>query len=242
METQQNKKCQFCGEEILREAKKCRFCGEWLGDAVQDVFSKDKSEKGNSKWYKRAWMLPVYIIGTVAILAIIINNIPSNQNVEKNNVQEEKQDVSKADAPTEKPQEKKIYKMKEAVQVGNFVHYAGEMREEQEVGASFSRRKALGVYKIITIVAMNISNESRYLDSNMFKLIDSKGRIYDYSVDGGIALSSMGNQYDLFLKQISPSLKTPGVVIFDVPKDAEGLKLEVSGGFGSSEKRLIELQ
>lgn len=53
METQQNKKCQFCGEEILREAKKCRFCGEWLGAGHQPV----KNSKSKVVAFLLAWLL-----------------------------------------------------------------------------------------------------------------------------------------------------------------------------------------
>jgi len=92
----------------------------------------------------------------------------------------------------------------------------------------------------------NKDKESRYLDSVMFKLLDSQGRKYDVSTEGMTALSEMTamseKDIDLFLKQVSPSLWVNGAVIFDIPKDAEGLKLEVSGGFGSREKKYIELQ
>jgi|GEM_PF-5703573 len=35
--------------------------------------------ENQNQWYKRAWMLPVYIVGIITILAIIIENIPSGK-------------------------------------------------------------------------------------------------------------------------------------------------------------------
>lgn len=303
METQ-NKKCQFCGEEIIAEAKKCKHCGEWLEAGHQPV--KNSKSKvvafllawllgglGAHKFYlgktgqgivyilfcwtlipsfiaffegimyltksdadfvrlysdipesrlagenakKKSHKLLIVLLGIVVIvfiiLAVIINGADNDVKNNKSEV------VQKTETPK---QEEKVYKLKEPVEVGNFVFYAGEVKQEKEIGSSFSRKKALGIFKMITIVAMNKSNESRYLDSSMFKLLDNQGRTYDYSVDGGTALSMMGGEFDLFLKQVSPTLKATGVVIFDIPEDAEGLKLQVQGGFGNPEKRLIELQ
>jgi len=53
METQQNKKCQFCGEEILTEAKKCKHCGEWLEIIHQPV----KNSKSKVVALLLAWIL-----------------------------------------------------------------------------------------------------------------------------------------------------------------------------------------
>jgi len=52
METQ-NKKCQFCGEEILVEAKKCKHCGEWLEAGHQPV----KNSKSKVVAFLLAWIL-----------------------------------------------------------------------------------------------------------------------------------------------------------------------------------------
>lgn len=52
METQ-NKKCQFCGEEILAEAKKCKHCGEWLETGHEPV----KNSKSKVVAFLLAWLL-----------------------------------------------------------------------------------------------------------------------------------------------------------------------------------------
>jgi hypothetical protein len=142
-----------------------------------------------------------------------------------------------------------IYKMKQDVNVGYFTYAVNSMTEKNEIGTSFYSKKPSGVYKIILLAALNNDKESRYLDSGMFKMKDSQGRVYDVSSEAGTALNmqmSSANKStsinDLFLKQLNPSLSTVGFLVFDIPKDATGLKLEVSGGMLSSEKKYIELQ
>ncbi|OGI35942.1 MAG: hypothetical protein A2259_00760, partial [Candidatus Moranbacteria bacterium RIFOXYA2_FULL_43_15] len=49
----QNKKCQFCGEEIMAEAKKCKHCGEWLEEGHQLV----KNSKSKVVAFLLAWIL-----------------------------------------------------------------------------------------------------------------------------------------------------------------------------------------
>lgn len=144
---------------------------------------------------------------------------------------------------TAKQAEEQTYKMKDKVPVGHFLFSVGTVKDLEEISDGFTKKKAAGIYKLVGIAAINTDKESRYLDNSMFKLLDSKGRIYDNSVEGSMAVSMNSNgEANLFLKQVSPSLGAGGVLVFDVPKDADGFRLEVSGGFGSPEKRYIELQ
>ena len=42
-DSEETKKCPYCGEQILATAKKCKHCGEWLDD----------SEKKGSSWTEK---------------------------------------------------------------------------------------------------------------------------------------------------------------------------------------------
>lgn len=64
----------------------------------------------------------------------------------------------------------------------------------------------------------------------MIKLRDSQGRTFERSIDGQTAKGLTQGQVDLFLQQVQPSLSVNGEIVFDIPKDAEGLVLEVRGG------------
>jgi uncharacterized membrane protein YvbJ len=42
----ETKKCQYCSEEILKEAKKCKYCGEFLDDNLRN---ERKTERESEK-------------------------------------------------------------------------------------------------------------------------------------------------------------------------------------------------
>lgn len=138
--------------------------------------------------------------------------------------------------------EEKTGKINETISVGNFSYIVQKAEQAQSVGNQYINHDASGVYEIISLTLRNNDKESRYADSNMFKLIDDQDRSFVVSTEATSAYSiANNNQYDLFLKQVNPGLEIDGVLIFDIPKDAKGLKLETSGGFGSPEKAYIEL-
>lgn len=232
------KKCKFCGEEIKKKATKCRFCGEWLkevGVTSEQKIEAPIQEKKSAKKASAFFVMFIFI-GIVIIGYNLESAKPGDKKINANTAEKSK--------PVET-----TYKMKQEVQVGYFTYAVENMIEEDKVGTSFYLKKASGIYKIILIAAANNDKESRYLDSTMFKIKDDKGRAFDVSTEANTAwnmqLASTNKEItstDLFLKQLNPSLAVVGFLIFDIPKDATGLKLEVSGGIVSSEKKYIELQ
>jgi hypothetical protein len=182
----------------------------------------------------------------ILILIGIIGSLGSRDKKEKKQAEEKAdfQEVAKTENPAEeKKEEEKIYKMKEPVPVGNFIVAVLAIDENKNLSDGLIKREADGIYKIVGIMFTNKDKEAHSVDSTMFKLVDDKGRKFDSSSEGNMVMSmSSSGKQDLFLKQVNPSVTASGVAVFDIPKDAQGLKLEVSGGIFSSEKKLIELQ
>lgn len=211
----QTKKCPKCQEEVLKDAKKCKHCGADLRN-----------------WFMRHKIITAlfvfYLIGSVFMNGA--NNVKNNNVSTSGNVQGNTKE------------EQKINKIGDTVSVGNFSYIVQKAEQAQSVGNQYINHDASGVYEIISLTLKNNDKESRYADSNMFKLIDDQDRSFVVSTEAASAYSiADNNQSNLFLKQVNPGLEIGGVLIFDIPKDAKGLKLETSGGFGSSEKAYIEL-
>ena len=108
------------------------------------------------------------------------------------------------------------------------------LETQNEVGDNqFSKKTAQGVFKVVKVTLTNNQKDAITIDSNSFKLIDDKGREFSYSSEGQIAIETSTNsqQESFFLKQLNPGLSITGNVVFDVPKDATGFKLQARGGF-----------
>jgi len=133
-------------------------------------------------------------------------------------------------------------KIGDAVTVGYFTFTVDKAEQKASVGGQYSSSTASGIYQLVFVTALNNDKEPRYVDSNMFKLVDSQGREFTTSTEATTSYTlSQGGKWDFFLKQLNPGLEQEGALIFDIPKDATGLKLEVKGGFGSSKKAYIQL-
>lgn len=147
------------------------------------------------------------------------SNSGSSSNTGSSAVQEQK-----------KNDEKVIAKIGEVAQSSDLAFTATGVKDAQSLGNSFTRKDAQGVFKIVTLKIENTGKETKTIDSSMIKLRDSQGRTFERSIDGQTAKGLAQGQVDLFLQQVQPSLSVTGEIVFDIPKDAEGLVLEVRGG------------
>lgn len=140
----------------------------------------------------------------------------------------------------EAPQQE--YKVGDQFKTGYFNYYLQKVEQKSSVGNQFLKYQAGGVYEICYMAAINGDKEPRYVDRSMFKLVDDQNRSYSISSEATTAyVMEYNSQYDFFLKQANPGVQVNGLLVFDIPKDAKGLKLEVSGGFFSSEKAYVKL-
>lgn len=108
------------------------------------------------------------------------------------------------------------------------------------LGDEFSKVKAQGEFIVIALIVSNRQNDAITIDSNLFKIIDSKNREFSYSPEGQMALEMLGLE-TFFLKSINPDIVTRGYVVFDVPPGLSNLNLQVQGGM-TGKKALLPIQ
>lgn len=174
----------------------------------------------------------------VIIILVVAGCVKLGSSVTKDVKKQEVEKQEKLDKPTAKIGDKIV--------AGNFEFKVNKVEEKTAVGGSeFSdSKKAQGIFKLIEVEVKNNNKETKYLDSSMFKLKDSKGQEFTVSTDAMTAFEiyEAGGESQFFLQQIQPSLSKTGIIIFDVPKDTTNPILIVSGGFLSSEKASIKLE
>ncbi|MFP5108812.1 DUF4352 domain-containing protein [Neobacillus sp. C211] len=109
---------------------------------------------------------------------------------------------------------------------------------KSEVGGEFSKEKAQGVFKIVSVELTNNQKDAITVDANSFKLMDNKGREFTHASDAQTAMDMETGDMDFFLKQLNPGLTQKGTIVFDIPKDAKGLVLLATGGMTGKEIKL----
>ncbi len=93
-----------------------------------------------------------------------------------------------------------------------------------QVGSGFLIKKAQGQFCKVYIKVKNIGDEARtFSDSNQYAY-NAAGQRYDADGEAGIYL---GEESNAFLEDINPGNSVSGIVIFDIPKGAKIVKLEL---------------
>lgn len=178
--------------------------------------------------FKRWWFWAIVVI-------IVIGAIGSNGSKDNDTTtsSEQKSTTSKSE-PTKAPE---LAKEGTSSDVKIAVTAVESM---QEIGNNqFTKKKAQGVFKVLTLQLTNNQKDAITIDSNSFKLVDDKGREFSYSSDGQTAIMTSGsNDESFFLKKLNPGLSITGKVVFDVPQDATGFYLKARGGMTGKEIKL----
>ena len=130
---------------------------------------------------------------------------------------------------------KPIAKVGETVQYGDIAFTVTDVTTAASLGNQFTRKDAQGLFYVVSLKIENKAKETNTIDSSidssMITLTDSQGRTFDRSIDGQTAKGMAQGKVDLFLQQVQPGLNVNGDIVFDIPKDATGLKLLVKGGY-----------
>jgi len=126
---------------------------------------------------------------------------------------------------------KTVAKLNEQVTDSDLVFTATAVDTATTLGNQYTKKDAQGMFQIITLKIDNKGKETKTVDSSMISLTDSQGRKFDRSIEGQTAKGLSQGKVDLFLQQVQPGLNVTGDIVFDVPKDATGLKLLVKGSY-----------
>lgn len=92
------------------------------------------------------------------------------------------------------------------------------------VGSANFGKSAQGQYVLVTVVVKNIGKESQMFDSSGQKAFGVDGSAFD--ADGSAEMYA-NEQSVTFLETINPGNQVTGVLVFDVPKGAKIIKLEL---------------
>ncbi|WP_372594355.1 DUF4352 domain-containing protein [Actinotalea sp.] len=85
------------------------------------------------------------------------------------------------------------------------------------VGDDYLHQDAQGQFVLVRMTVKNVGDEAQYFDGSSQELVDTEGR--RHSADSGAAIY-LGDA-NSFLNQINPGNQVDGVVVFDIPVDAQ---------------------
>lgn len=139
--------------------------------------------------------------------------------------------TSQSNTGSKQEEVKPIAKVGETVQDGDIAFTVTDVITATSLGNQYTKKDAQGLFYVISLKIENKAKETKTIDSSMITLIDSQGRTFDRSIDGQTAKGMAQGKVDLFLQQVQPGLNVNGDIVFDIPKDATGLKLLVKGGY-----------
>lgn len=93
-----------------------------------------------------------------------------------------------------------------------------------QVGGEYLNKKAQGQFCLVNVTVKNIGNEARTFNDSSQYAYNAAGQKYDADGAAGIYLDRDSHA---FLEDINPGNSVNGIVVFDIPKDAKIVKLEL---------------
>ncbi len=111
----------------------------------------------------------------------------------------------------------------------------------KDILGTFMGVEADGIFYIIELTIENRAKESKNIFMDVFKIVDDQGRSFDPDAEAEIYYEVGGKKAITFGDQLQPGLPITGVKIFDLPKTAKGLKLEIECCGLITEKVYIDL-
>jgi len=130
-----------------------------------------------------------------------------------------------------------IYSMNQDINVDYLTYKVTKAQTFTKMGNSIFNKETTGKFVKVYLSITNNAKETKQIFTPRFKLIDNQDRKFDRISDDMFYIAD----YLEFGEQLQPSLTVYGAIVFEFPKDSDGLKLEISGDWLSATKVTITL-
>ena len=186
-----------------------------------------KKEKSKI-WYWIGSILAIYLIfaGCNSLFSTETTKETTSQNIEQ-------QITTETEDQTEK-----IYTLNDEVKVDYLTYTIKKAETFTEMGSSVFNKKTNGKFIKIYIEVMNDAKETKDMFTPRFKIEDNQGRKFERLSDDMLYIADSIN----FGQQLQPGLSVSGAVVFELPKDSEGLKLIIIGDWLSDTEIKVYLK
>lgn len=152
-----------------------------------------------------------------------VDEKPNTDNADKAGDAEDNE--NKAAAP-------EIFKIGDTVKAGDSNFTVNGVREVK--GNEFIKPKSGNIYYAVDVTVENTGNEALNVSSLlMFKLIDADAISYDVTIGPETKGSLDG--------EVAPTRKMRGELLFEIPKKAKGLELEIDPSVWGTGKVIVKL-
>lgn len=192
------------------------------------------SEKVKKSIFKRWWFWLIVVIVVIAIASGggEDSTETSTTDTSKNT------EVKKSDNKAAK-EEKKVETVGvgEPLKVGDVVFTINSQKKASNVGGQYGQN-AKGEFVILNVTVKNEGKEAITTDSSFFKLL-SGDITYEADSTAGIYAN---DDADFFYQSVNPGIEQKGNIVFDIPKDAKDLTVQVQTGMFGTETGVINLK
>lgn len=190
-------------------------------------------------FYKKWWFWVIVVIIVLGAYGNSSKDKEETKTAYTEPKQEAKQETKKDEPKKEEAKPKKEEPKKELSKEGESskVNIAvGSVETLESVGSDHINEKAQGVFKVVELTLTNNQKDAITLSSNSFKLVDNQDREFSPNSAAQIKLNvANGGNSKFLLEKLNPGLSQTGKIVFDVPKDAQGLVLKARGGMTGKE-------
>lgn len=191
-----------------------------------------------------------YVVIGVVLAGIIVGGtaLPSDTPSETADTQPNDQGVGAAPTATQTatpaPTESElVHDVGESFTVGSgdkAIRYTvTDVSTREFVGSGVLAEEADGIFVVVRIEMENVGDETIDITSDIFRLTDDQNREYETDSDAILAIED-----NVLFEQLDPGVTKEASLVFDVPPDQSGRRLEIrpAGIFSAAEDHFVELE